>query len=86
MAANCGTCSYARTMPADLANAGALVCCFNPPSALQQQGGQFPVVRADLWCAQYVAAAAKKTKQPIKPGVLRKKRARGKLGVKSRSR
>jgi hypothetical protein len=84
MAANCGTCSYARTMPADLANAGALVCCFNPPAALQQQGGQFPVVRADLWCGQY-AAAAKQTKKQ-KSGVLRKKPAPAKSAGKRRSR
>jgi hypothetical protein len=83
MAANCGTCSYARTMPDDLANAGALVCCFKPPV----MHAEFPMVRADLWCAQYKSTGPqkKKAKQP-KAGVLRKNPRRGKLGVKSRSR
>jgi hypothetical protein len=80
MAANCGTCSFARTMPADLANAGALVCCFNPPV----MHGEFPMVRADLWCGQY-AAAAKQTKKQ-KSGVLRTKPAGAKLKHKARNR
>jgi hypothetical protein len=70
MADNCGTCSYARTMPADLANAGALVCCFNPPV----MHGEFPMVRADLWCGQYKSTGPQKKKA----GVLRKKPARRK--------